>query len=99
MNFLKSVFSFILLSVIYDILFYFLGRLLYRFGKRKIGHYFVGTSIAGDFGKAKKTRKWLFDKCPYEYNCNKCKIWTCANYCAKHNDIPSTEAPRAERGL
>lgn len=99
MNFLKLLLSFILINVFCDILFYLLGRSFYCFGKRKIGHYFVGISIASDFGNAKKTRKWLFDKCPYEYNCNTCKIWTCANYCAKHNDIPSTEEPLRSVGI
>lgn len=67
--------------IIPSITYFFVGRVLYRLGFRKTGHYFVGLSTAGDFGLAKKTRKWLYSHCPCDCkNCDKCFIWTCENY-------------------
>ena len=61
-------------------IYYFLGRFLFECGYKKIGHYLVGMSIAGDFGLCKKTRDWLHDNCQRGCEFNKCDIWTCGNY-------------------
>lgn len=56
---------------------YFLGKFLFLLGHKKIGHYLVGSAIAGDFGLCKKTRSWLSSNCPHY---KKCDLWTCGSY-------------------
>ena len=106
---LESVLLFILISPLYSILYKILGIILFKFNKtKKIGHYLVGMSIAGDFGNCRKIRKWLYVNCPYNYHCENCKIWTCKNTKNRNffNDVKivtihealNSEESQAERG-
>lgn len=70
----------IFMNLLINLTFYCLGRLLFKCGFKKVGHYLVGVSIAGDFGLCKKTRDWLHDNCQRGCEFNKCDIWTCGNY-------------------
>ena len=85
MSFLEVLvrFLFIMFSfVLWHLMYYFVGRLLYRLGFKRIGHCMVAVSIAGDFGLFKQTRKWLKDHCCYEEKpeTKRCNLWTCDNY-------------------
>ena len=86
MNILQFIFLFTTSGIFYNIILFCLGKLLYLIGIHKIGHYMVASSIAGDFGLCKKTRKWIHKNC-YQRNKEKCKLWTCENYenCKKIN--------------
>ena len=78
--------------VFYNILFYFFGILLYSFNLKRIGHYFVAVSIAGDFGLCKRVRSWLASHCPGRCP-EKCSLWTCSNYskCKSMSDRGSND--------
>lgn len=71
---------FVLVLVFWNFFFFIFGHFLFRIGVRKVGHYFVGSSIAGDFGSCKKTRQWLSDNCPRSHSCDNCRIWTCGSF-------------------
>lgn len=66
-----KILGFVLVAVVLLVFEYLLGRLLFRCGFKKAGHYSVAVSGLHD--------RWLFDNCPYEYR-NECKVWTCPAY-------------------
>lgn len=64
-----------LFFILPNILSMLLGFLLYWFGAKKVGHYFVAMSstLLGFL------HKWLESHCPYDYD-EECRCWTCSHY-------------------
>ena len=81
MNFLKFLILNFLIFLFWHVVYYLGGLLLYKAGLHKLGHRLVAMAIAADFGKCKKTRKWLSDHCPYSSDEQpKCGLWMCPRY-------------------
>lgn len=79
MNIILRILFIVILFVIFSVLYYFLGLLLYKLGFKKIGFHLIAISDMN--------HKILVRYCPYD-NCKdvKCRIWNCPNYSNKNND-------------